>query len=880
MGFKFFSLLCVFIICVSCHSMRNPKSRVVADKMLQVNDAIDEPIIYNPSKKRINDLIHTKLDVKFDWQKMQLIGKATLTLKPFFYPTSTLVLDAKGFELLEVSLISGNDKKALVYTYDKQAITIKLDKEYRRDEPYSVYIDYIAKPNDLPVKGSEAISETKGLYFINPDGKEKDKPMQIWTQGETESSSCWFPTIDATNERMTQEIYMTVDTSFTTLSNGLLEYSQVNGDGTRTDYWKQSLAAAPYLTMMAVGKYAVVKDKWRGIEVNYYVEPEYEKYAKMIFGNTPEMLEYFSTRLGVPYPWEKYSQIVVRDYVSGAMENTTATVHGEFIQRNDREYLDQTNEEVISHELFHHWFGDLVTCESWANLPLNESFATYGEYLWNEKKYGSDEADYGLQRDLNIYLQQSKTTDHELIWFYHKDKEDMFDDISYQKGSRILHMLRNYVGDEAFFSALKIYLTEHKFNSVEAHDLRLAFEQVTGEDLNWFFNQWFFKPGHPELDIRYSYNDSLKRQTVSIKQASSQQHENNTIQNYKIPLAIDIYANGKKERHSVVIEKANEEFFFDVTAKPDLVNVDADKMLLCVKKDVKPNAQWAFQYNNAPKYMDRYEAIKKLGETADKDSLAAKIILKGLDDPFWNIRSLAVKNTSKILNTKKGDIQKKLIKMAQEDPKSLVRAIAIDYLVKDYEDTMLIQVYKKALEDKSYSVVGSALEALAKRQPEAGLALAKSFETEKSKILLFAVAAVYADYGKDEQNSFFETTFSKMKGVNKYLLLQSYGKFLLRSKDETINKGLIIVEDLARNGEPWWVRLSALQTMTELYNMYEVREKYLQDKLNEFTRQSKNPSKIISLETDIQNAKKQKELLKGKIDVIKALEQEKPKAGK
>ena len=169
--------------------------------------------------------------------------------------------------------------------------------------------------------------------------------------------------------------------------------------------------------MMAIGEFAIVKDKWRGIDVSYYVEPKFEKYARMVFGNTPEMIEFFSQKFGVDYPWKKYSQVVVRDFVSGAMENTTATVHMEALQHDHRYHLDETEEDYISHELSHHWFGDYVTCESWANLPLNESFATYAEVLWREYKYGIDEAEHHLSGDFSSYFAESQTKREPLIRF-------------------------------------------------------------------------------------------------------------------------------------------------------------------------------------------------------------------------------------------------------------------------------------------------------------------------------------------------------------------------------------------------------------------------------------------------------------------------------
>jgi aminopeptidase N len=386
----------------------------------------------------------------------------------------------------------------------------------RRSIPF--YIDYTAKPDEFKGQGSAAITDAKGLYFINPRGEEKDKPTQIWTQGETEASSVWFPTIDKPNQKTTQEMYMTVPDKYVTLSNGKLVSQKKNADGTRVDYWKMELPHAPYLFFMGVGDYAVVKDAYKGKEVSYYVEKEYASVAKKIFGLTPEMIAFFSKITGVEYPWAKYAQIVGRDYVSGAMENTTATLHQESAQQDARELVDGNRwENVIAHELFHQWFGDLVTTESWSNLTLNESFANYSEVLWLEYKYGKDAGDAQSVTDMDGYI-GSQSQQKDLVRFRYSDKEDMFDAVSYNKGGRILHMLRNFVGDSAFYASLNLYLTQNKFKSAEAHHLRLAFEEVTGKDLNWFFNQWYFGSGHPVLDISYNYNDNAKQVQVTVKQ--------------------------------------------------------------------------------------------------------------------------------------------------------------------------------------------------------------------------------------------------------------------------------------------------------------------------------------------------------------------------
>ncbi|WP_235324454.1 M1 family metallopeptidase [Pedobacter lusitanus] len=410
--------------------------------------------IYRGSAEKINDLIHTKLDVKFDYKKRYLYGKEWVTIKPHIYATDSLRLDAKGMDIKTVAVVRNGRNIPLKYTYDNLSLAIKLDKVYQSTENYTIYIDYTAKPDELKLEAGAAITDAKGLYFINPDSTEKGKPVQIWTQGELESSSAWFPTIDRTNQKTTDEISMTVPAKYVTLSNGRLASQKKNADGTRTDTWKMELPHSPYLFMMAVGDFKIYRDKWRDKEVSYYLEPAYAPYAKEIFSFTPEVMEFYSKILGVDYPWNKYAQIVVRDYVSGAMENTTATLHGAYVQGTARELADRYYDKgrsTIVHELFHQWFGDYVTAESWSNLTVNESFADFSETLWAEHKYGQDTGDEHNNEALETYLEDPANATKDLVRFHYHAAQDMFDDVSYKKGGRILNMLRNYLTPTVFF---------------------------------------------------------------------------------------------------------------------------------------------------------------------------------------------------------------------------------------------------------------------------------------------------------------------------------------------------------------------------------------------------------------------------------------------
>ena len=662
--------------------------------------------IYRGSYLKLTDIINTKLDLSFNWDSAFVIGKATIQAKPYFYPSDQLVLDANGFRINNVAIVNNYDKQALRYTYDGKKLAIRLDKVYTKDQSYTLFIDYVAMPNKLKIGVDIASAGDRGLYFINRDGKEKDKPKQIWTQGETECNSNWFPTINGPQEKMTQELNITVPDKFVTLSNGSLEYSSMNVDGTRTDSWRQEQPHSTYLTMLAVGNFTITKDKWRDKEVSYYTEPAYASTAKLIFGKTPEMIEFFSTKMGIDYPWDKYSQIVVRDFVSGAMENTTATVLFGRMNMTEGQYLDENYEDIISHELFHHWFGDLVTAESWSNLPLNESFATYGEYLWEEFKYGRDIADLKGLEDLSAYLSSTRKKQADVIRFDYADREHMFDEISYQKGGRILHMLRKTVGDEAFFKALNLYLTRNSYKTAEIHDLRLAFEEVSGRDLNWFFKQWFLASGHPVLAIQSSYNPDKQESVVTI-------HQNQDLSKtplYRIPIAVDIYATGKVERKEIILDKQDQTFTFPSASAPDLINVDAEKYILCEKVEIKTLQQYVFQYHNAPLFIDRLEALLMLLQMKN-DAEARNTLIKAIKDKNWFIRNTALSVIENLTADEQKTVYQQIRDLAVNDEVSHVRASAVQILGKYYGTLDNRGVFELTSKDKAPSVIKATLEA-------------------------------------------------------------------------------------------------------------------------------------------------------------------------
>ena len=498
---------------------------------------------FQTSAEKVWDLIHTDLSLNIHFDSSSIDGYATLTLKPHFYSQDSLVLDAVNMEISEVlthieeskSGVNGSNvfippPTRLKFNYrENKKLVVYFNEVITPNQPVSIRIQYSATPgkkiplsyeawasqNPEKVGGSEKdsiwinteyepISDDIGMYFINADGKNPTKPTQMWTQGEPQSNCHWFPTLDAPNQKHTQRISITFPGNMQSLSNGKLTSSVDmygnNGIHLRTDVWVQNKPHAPYLTMLAVGNWVRVKDslpwpidpnlrKKETLPIEYLVEPQFKDDAKMIFGNTPEMIQFFSQYTGVKYPWDKYSQVVVRDFVSGAMENTSATVHMEQLQHDKYDHIDDTYEDYISHELFHQWFGDYVTAENWSDLTLNESFATYGEYLWREFKYGKSNANQWLYiTEKSIY---NRGGYNPLLKHHYTNINQQFDGVRYQKGACILHLLRQFIGDDAFRTSMKRYLETFAFKSAEVDDWRQIIEEVTGMDMKPFFNVWY-----------------------------------------------------------------------------------------------------------------------------------------------------------------------------------------------------------------------------------------------------------------------------------------------------------------------------------------------------------------------------------------------------
>ncbi|MCH7402386.1 M1 family metallopeptidase [Belliella kenyensis] len=764
---------------------------------------------YKGSKTRAFDLLHTSLSLSFDFDHQHVLGEANLTMKPYFFDQNQIILDAKDFDIYALRL-GQEQRDELNYMYDGKKLTVFLPKTYSRNDTLQLYIKYTAMPNENPEKGSKAITDTKGLYFINPEGND-DKPIQIWTQGETEHNSKWFPTFDTPNERTTQDIKITIPSKYRTISNGKLISTIDQPNNMRTDHWEMDLPHAPYLAAVVIGEFVEIKDSWEDIQVNYYVEEKFAEGAKTVFKNTPEMIGFFSELLGVRYPWQKYDQVVVRDFVSGAMENTTISVFMEALNLNEREALDSEWDGIIAHELFHQWFGNYVTTESWANLTLNEAFANYSEYLWYDYKEGRDVADLHHISEMEQYFDESREKQVDLIRFYHEDSEDMFDSHSYAKGGRILHMLRRHLGDDAFFTSLSYYLTKHAWSSVEIHDLRLAFEHITGQDLNWFFNQWFLDSGHPVLSYQVDYT-----QKENLLLTITQNQDLTTTPLYKIPFKVSWYLDGERFEKEFILDKAYQQFAIQNKAHVNQLYFDEQSELLAVKKSIRGLDHFVKQYNQSRYGVARYEALDSLISNYSDEPITMSTVGLALKDPFGAIQEMAMfaiaRNPEWIMQIK--GLEEVLYDLAENGSGHAVQTGAIELLAildpDKYSPSLL-----RWMNHPSYLVASAALSAYLSHEENSNrMAIAKRYMDEDNVRIIVAIADFLISEESYDNSEWFHGKLEKLSGQSLYYFLGYYGDYFSKLQQESESKRAVDnLYKIGLNQQANYIRAVAFQSM-------------------------------------------------------------------
>jgi aminopeptidase N len=565
------------------------------------------------------------------------------------------------------------------------------------------------------------------MYFILPDKDYPKRPVQVWTQGESEDTRYYLPTYDYPNDRLTTETILTVPAEWLTISNGKLIGVTDSGNGMKTWTWRESQPSSTYLFTVVAGEFVEAKDTWRKMPVTYYAPKDRADRLTPNYSRTPAMIELFSTKLGVDYPWEKYSQAMVDDFVAGGMENSSATTNTAESLRSPllvAEY-DTGEDGLISHELGHQWFGDLVTTRDWGNIWLNEGFATFMEYLWTENHFGKDAADYERWQNSKFWNASHNLYDKPIVRHDFDDSSE-FDGNAYDKGAWVLYMLRNKLGERAFFAALQHYLEVNRGKNVMTSDLVKAIDESTHTSVDQFFEQWVYGAGAPKFEVSYTYDDAKKQVSLTAKQT---QKVEGHVGLFRVPIEVEITNETGPKLFPIVVSKESETFTFPSQSAPKLVLFDKGNQMLKSMEFKKDKKEWLYQLKNASEVADRANAAVALGKLKAEDEVAA-----ALGDALRTDKSSGVQRVvAEALGTLGGTAAAKQLLESLETIKTPWVRAAIVQALGNFKDDARVTAKLEAIarDDSSYRARAAALQDLGKlKSPGAYETLAAAVKSD------------------------------------------------------------------------------------------------------------------------------------------------------
>jgi aminopeptidase N len=650
-------------------------------------------------------IAHLFLDLALDFETKSVSGSATLDFERVAASAAELRLDAVGFELSSVRVDTGKGFLDSPFDYDGDTLTVR---GLERADAGKIEVRYRCTPR-------------RGMYFLEPDAKVKHRPKQVWTQCQDEDARHFIPCHDKPHVKMTSELRVSVPNGFVALSNGELIDSQTPASPSKkpwTYHFRLDKPHPSYLLTLVAGNFTIIDDrpadlgKSKQVPVRYYVPPARKKDTARSFGETPRMIELFSRLTGVPFPWQRYSQIVVSDFIFGGMENTTATTMYEHVLLDERAVLDITSNDLVAHELAHQWFGDFVTCRDWSHAWLNEGFATFMEHVEREDRIGRDEYDYGVSSDNDTYLHEASARySRPIVCRDYAEPIDLFDRHLYEKGGLVLHMLRRELGDVAFWAGVRAYLEAHAYGVVETNDLQRALEKVSGRSLERFFDSWVYRPGHPELKVKVSWDDGLL--SISVKQ--SQKLGETAEFHFELEVEIGTRAGGIS-RHKKSVTAATDTFVIALAERPAFVAFDPDLRVVGDLTFDAPSDMLRAQLASATHAISRVRAADALSRRDDPPSIAALTKCLASKDEAWMVRAEAARALGKI---RSDEAFTALAAQAGTDHPKVRRAVAA--ALGNFKTSVAAKVLeKRAKSDPSYLVEAESVRALGRtRQPDA-----------------------------------------------------------------------------------------------------------------------------------------------------------------
>lgn len=670
-------------------------------------------------RKRTYDVQHILLDIyHIDLKSKSLKARVETSIVALEDNFVTFEVDAVGMIIENVGRApSASENKdnyifrGITYQYDNSRLKIHLDKGFNKGDTIVYLISYIV------------IDPEKGLYFISPSVTFPDKPLQVWSQGEGEDNRYWIPCYDYPNDMATSEMYVTVENHYQVISNCVLESIKDGPNATSTWHWVSRVPYSSYLIMLGVGLWDEIEDTWNGIDITSFVPPGEKEWGRRSYRQTGDIIKFFSEYTGYKYPWGSYRQVAVEDFIYGGMENTGAVVYFDGSVYDDKTEPDYNATSLVAHEIAHQWWGDAVTCKNWNEIWLNESFATYFQCLYYEHLYGKDEFDYNIFRNGNDAIRVDSATARKPIY----NREGLTTN-TYDKGSVVLNMMRYIAGDEKFRKTMNIYITKHQHTPVVTKDLLDALHEAMDSgvkenmpaDMKWFFEEWIYNAGQPEIEAGYAYDEFTNEISVTARQI--QRLDSSSV--FKTPFPFQIITAGSKQDYRMQTGIEPKTYKIKLDSKPLCVIFNKGNKVLSKLYFTKPMQDWLYQLKNSEDAIDRITAIRGLKDFINEDSVVNAITEVMTVDGFWGVRYEAAQMLS---NSSNKTVQDIYLKKLVEEKDSRVRRSYITGIAKlieanpeQKENTSVIEFFLVNLinNETSYYAIADGISTLEKIMDE------------------------------------------------------------------------------------------------------------------------------------------------------------------
>ncbi len=568
------------------------------------------------------DVRHIKLEVRIDPKRKHIAGTATHTVRAINDSVRSVAFDAVEMTIGGVT-VGGKPAR---FDYSDPVLKVGLGRALKAGAETVIAITYETHPR-------------RGLYFTAPDKEYPKKPLQAWTQGQDEDSRHWYPCIDYPNHQQTSEVIVTVPAGMISIGNGALKSVRTGRSGTRTYHWKMDTPHVTYLLSQIAGDFAEITHRVDGTTLQYYGPRGREADLEATLKRTPRMIRCFNEATGVPYPYGRYAQTFVADFIFGGMENISATTLTDQSLLDKRARIDADSDGLLAHELAHQWFGDLLTCRDWSHGWLNEGFATYFEALFTERDKGIDEFRYELYANAQIYMgEDSNRYRRPIVHNVYHEPIDLFDRHLYEKGSLVLHMVRTVLGDALWTKAIEHYVRKHRSTNVTTPDLQRAIEEATGRNIDWLFDEFVFRGGHPSFRLSYEWDDAAKQAKLNVQQ--TQDEKDSSI--FRLPVTIDFTVDGKLHAFNVEISEKVHNFYFTLPGKPQMVRFDPGHNFLKTMEFKRGKDVLLYQLQHDDDVIGRIDAareLSKLGTQQAVDALKDAV----LKDKFWAVQAEAAR---------------------------------------------------------------------------------------------------------------------------------------------------------------------------------------------------------------------------------------------